>query len=900
MAPSKAQPPQAKPKTASGHNAKKPTAYASGTARPVVLPAIPLPMIQRQSIKASKAPTNTNTNTGTDAKKHTPANNSSNGFPAASLDAALIDQAVSPDTAKGAQEVKGQHMQSAKPSDNEVNGSNVEKPDDVIIQSNAIPTIPATTNGANAPSGHVQAPLNGHGTNGFTSPSQRTATGFSASAAPPNAKVESNTADSTSTSAVDINAGKDVLPRRLQTSDLECKHLQIFIDAHHARSYTTQAEPVISPRRTDQPHVLNPQMHPPHQRQAIDRRPDPPAFHPSAHMPPQRMSNGGGGIMFGGLPESHTPSPAHPGAFMPPPPMPVNGENPNFAHMNGHHHGPSNGNGFPVTAPAPINTQFNTDLVGGPVSSIDAYGPPSAHGLQGGPFEVFPPGATRYGPPTPHSFHGSHASGEPNGMDSGPPPFPPNNMHYLGPSHQEYLAGRHQHPNQQHHMPGPFPPFLPSEAFARRHSNHVDRDLMDNLSYFRNQFDNGELADCVLELVSTGGHHHRVKITGHKLIFAQSRALKHYIMSARTTDSSGSHTITIESDDAYLRSDAWWMAVQRLYLHPLLNVPPMVSNAVNGIDFAGDKIDRFEFCLGYAAAGHLLEMQDVLVRGLQMSADHLNWATVEIALGFVLEGTSERHTDCSVEQDGTSVSFVDLEYGYGRETVILMEAIVNFLINAFPPNFELDASVSDPANFARIPAVPNPPAVTSPRGSFPPAIARGSNLLNDGKPVRLGSIKFGDLPAAFPEDNPAPRREPAECSPTLSRILLNLPFDELRAVLTSESSGVSGWNTAQDRYHAVTKVVNARESRRLRAVEAIRAGYVPNALELQKRLSAQRRHAVVEPWDVLNWQEQVLQPRGAEIPRLVRKWVPQFTAPPERDLQRQPPAPAYNVPESMV
>ena len=327
----------------------------------------------------------------------------------------------------------------------------------------------------------------------------------------------------------------------------------------------------------------------------------------------------------------------------------------------------------------------------------------------------------------------------------------------------------------------------------------------------------------------------------------------------------------------------------------------MIGNGANGMDFAGDKIDRFEFCLGYAAAGHLLDMQDVLIRGLQIASDLLNWVTVETALGFVLEGAVQRHSDFDVDHDGTNTSFVELEYNYGQETKILMDGIISFLINAFPPNFEFDSTVTDPLKYFRVPAVPGPTAITSPRTSIPPAIARGSNPHKAGKPAaRLGSIKFGDLPPAFPEDGPMPHRDFAKCSPILSRILLNLPFDVLRVVLTSENNGVSGWNTAQDRYHTVADVVAAREARRLKAVDAVRAGAIPNFHDIQKRLSARRRYVITGPWDILNWQEEVVYPQGAEVPQLLRKWVPQFAAPPETELPKEAPAPAYNIPESMV
>ncbi|RYP12501.1 hypothetical protein DL765_007300 [Monosporascus sp. GIB2] len=898
MEPSKAQPPpqqqhhhprqQVKTKTASGHDAKKQTATASTTApraaRTVVFPAIPLPLMQKQSVKSPKSPAGQN--------KHAPsAGNSSNGLPAPSLDAALIDQVVAPNG------VKSQHPQSAKSPENEVNGSDVEKPEHATATQNNAVNVTATTattavNGAN---GSRDARAHPHATNGINVTSQENAVAAQQSSAPSMAEAESSTADSTSASAVGMKTG-NIIPQ-MQSLDLYAEHRRLqAIDIQDAHPHKSQIESDVFPRRFDQPRALNSQVHPLQHHQPTDRHPDHLAFQSGAHMHRQHMSNGGG-IMFGGFPESHTPSPApHPGGFMPPATMPINGENSNFSPVNGHHHAQSNSNGFPAAAAAaaPINTQYRPDMV--PVSSIDTYGPVPAH-VPPRHFEAFPPGASRYGPPTPHSFHGSHTSGEPNSLEH--MQFPPRNMHYPGHAHQEPPAGHHHpHHPQHHHPPAPFPPFLPSQAFTRRPS--VEGELVESIAYFRNQFDNGELADCVLELVYTNGRHHPVKIGGHKLILAQSPALKHYIMSARTAESSGSHIITIESDDSYLRSDAWWMAVQRLYLHPLLNIPPIIGNGANGMDFAGDKTDRFEFCLGYAAAGHLLEMRDILVRGLQIAADLLNWATVEDALGFVLEGTTQRHTDFAFEHDGTDFSFVDLEYGYGPETKILMDAVMNFLINAFPSNFEFDPTVSDPPKYARIPAIPGAPPIPSPRGSLPPAIARGTNARNFGKPVRLGSIKFGDLPPAFPEDGSAPQREPAKCSPVLSRILLNLPFDQLRTVLTSESNSTSGWNTAQDRYHAVAGVVAAREAKRLRAVDAVRAGAIPNAVDVRKRLSAQRHHAVVQPWDVLNWQEEVAQPRGAEVPRLVRKWIAQFPVTHEMELQRQAPAPAYDVPESMV
>ncbi|KAI4865712.1 hypothetical protein F4820DRAFT_282405 [Hypoxylon rubiginosum] len=841
MAPHKGQP---KPLKAASGNAKRPHP-ATVASRPVVVPALPLTMITKPPTQANK-------------RASTPS--STNGFPASSLEAALADHTVHADHAdvvNGPEDAKA--LQPAKNTEKAVNGSNVEKPGHTTA------TV-ATTNGSHHITGNesdVPAPANG--ANGINGLNGTTGTGLSFPAADGSRAVES--------ASTSVNEASQGNPHINTPSASEFRLLKL-IRAPDAAQCVPQPQSATSPTRPDlQLPFHHPVTHPLQHQLSTDQHPNPanlngpPRMNHIQHHP--RMSNGGG-VIFGGFSGSHTPSPAPPpaGFYPPPPPLP-NGENGVHPQTNGHPHGQSNGNNLP----GPIDTRFRPDML---PSSIDTFGQVPAPVPQ--PFDPFSPTAGPYGLSTPHSFHDSHTSGEPNGVENGTvngaiPPYLNNGIPYGGHAH-------HEHPG--------VPPFMPLQPFPRPPGS-FDDGLGEHIRYFQDQFDSGELTDCTLELVSTKLLHHPVKIIGHKFIFARSPALKQHIMAARATDL-GSHTITIESDDAYLRSDAWWSAVRHLYLHPLVN-PGMMDSPVSGLHFDGDKIDRFKFCLGYAAAGHLLTMHDVFMRGLFMAADFITWDTVEEALGFVFEGTSQRHVNYDNEQN------FDLDFVYGPEVRLLLEAAMVFLINEFPPNFELDASVADPLKFARIPVavaaiMPPPP----PPAEAAPTVARGSNMR---KPNRLSNIKFGDLPAAFPEEGALPHRGPAKCSPVLSRILLNLPFEELRAVMTSESNGVSGWNTAQDRYHAVADVVAQREARRLRAVDVVRAGAVPHYREIQQRLSAQRRHAIVEPWDALNWQEQVVQPRGGEIPQLVRTWVPHFSV--GLETSQQPLQPQHRiVHDSMV
>ncbi|KAK8030252.1 hypothetical protein PG993_011543 [Apiospora rasikravindrae] len=598
----------------------------------------------------------------------------------------------------------------------------------------------------------------------------------------------------------------------------------------------------------------------PFHRLAIDHGSDHAVFHPVHPMRPHPTPNGA--IMFGGMgfPDSHSPSPAPPpgAGFMPP----ANGHHMNgvnggengqvFPHTNGFHghghaHTDSSATNFPGH-PAPFRHEMHE--MGPPTTTMDSYNQAQAPApLPHGPYDGYPPNMGRYGPPTPHSFQGSQTSGDQNGAENG--------QHFLPPNGHGY--GNHG-PHPSHPLDFLMPwAMATSSPSCRRLILAADR------------FNSAELADCVLELVFPDRRQDPVKIKGHKLILARSPYLMNTIMLLRAQDP-GSHTISIQNEDMWLRPDAWYMAVQRLYLGPLLPHPPPMGVSMSTSEQAGRHADQFNFALAYAAAGHLLQMQDVLVRGLQIAAEMINWNTVEEGLALALDNSHERFADDDSD-------LLEVEYNYGRDMEILMSALVNFLINAFPANFELDTSVLDPPAFARIPAIPKP----SHYQKTAPAIARGSSVRQGAKtkPTRLSSIKFGDLPTAYPEEDAASSpREPAKCSAQLSRLLLNLPFNTLRYVLTSESNGVSGWNTAQDRYHAVADVVAEREVRRLRAVEAVRNSNVPGAEEIQRRLSSPQRHTIVDAWDALNWKEEVVQPSGAGVPRLIRRWVPQFSVPP--------------------
>ncbi|KAK6858829.1 hypothetical protein PG995_004682 [Apiospora arundinis] len=918
-------PPQPQPQPQPQQPTKK---QPSNPARPAVVPALPLQYLNRQSSRQhqqqkpqhqqhqrdSSNNHNHNHHNRQPSTNGAPAANSANGHPASSLEAALIDHhAAAPDSALAMQKAAHRKNMSASGNEAATNGAGVEKAGGVAAAApsnnhhhhhNTTTTTNGATNGAlprghensngnkknnrgrnnsvangtktqptqngrgdakqhkrNQSSSHNNGPVNGIGNITFgdvphdihapDTPARTRSSSLVAQApvAPAN--------DPEKTPLALSNGSAPHHPQQHQASSNHLSELSSPISAFDsAPSSATYPTADFVPHAQPNGH----HFHDAQRRLGMDRGSDPTGFHP-AH--PMRSHPGpNGAIMFGGMgfPDSHSPSPIPPpsAGFMPPPSGP---------HGNGHHmngvNGGENGQGFPPTngfhghghAHTDSNAtnfpghpaQFRHDM--GPISTtMDSYG------------QVQAPAPVAHGP-----FQGSQASGDQNSADNG--------QHFLPPNGHGY--GNHgPHPSHPPGLPhamghGHFQPFMGPGQFGDR-PGMMAEEMADSVAYIRSQFNSSELSDCVLELVFGSRREENVKIQGHKLILARSPCLKDSIMLLRAQDP-GSHTISIRSEDTWLRPDAWYMAVQRLYLGALLPVAPPMGGNMSTSEQARRHADQFNFALAYAAAGNLLQMQDVLVRGLQIASEMINWNVVEEGLAFALESTHQRYSND--ESDAP-----DVEYNYGRETELLFSAMVNFLINAFPANFELDTSVSDPSAFARLPVVPK----ATHYQKAAPAIARGSSVRQaaKAKPTRLSSIKFGDLPTAYPEEDAATPREPAKCSPQLSRILLNLPFHTLRFVLTSESNGASGWNTAQDRYHAVADVVAEREARRLRTVEAVREGSIPGAEDIQRRLSSPQRHTIIDAWDSLNWQEEMAQPSGAGVPRLVRRWIPQFAVPP--------------------
>ncbi|KAE8453630.1 hypothetical protein EG329_009141 [Mollisiaceae sp. DMI_Dod_QoI] len=608
----------------------------------------------------------------------------------------------------------------------------------------------------------------------------------------------------------------------------------------------------------------------------------PPAFVPAnnnqvngasgpATYPPQNTFNGQqhpmhhahpstGSVMFGGYPESNNSSPVPPpsGGFMPPPPFPVQQlQQHNLSrhgpHQSngGHVHHPSNGyspmgpppqqggyypsqNGF-MNHGAPADNYARRQMV--------SFGPPEAYTPSGTPLPF--DGGVRlnnFDVPTPHSFHGSQSSAT-NEQESGPA--------FYGQYPTAVISnGSNGHVDEVrlYQQPRPKPragsqPVAAPNGFVNMPPPPMGDHLDGLIPYLQSQFADPSFADYTLELRYADDRAPPVRVPGHNLMFARSPTLK-LLMTAQARDSNSDgltvRTLLLESDDRFLRSDGFWMAIQRLYGCPLLEFGPITTLNVQHAAFSGPMPgapqDRFDLALGYAAAGSLLQIPPVIARGAEIAAHLVNWFTVEKALDFALDGGLDAQWTLNSQGEQPRPTST-----YGPAVNVLIHNALNFIITAFPAGLELDTSAPEPIRNRRLPFI--------------------QDIRGAGQNPRLSFIKFGDHPS---EDMRSTNTH--SIAFTLSKILLNLPFHLLKYVLESSRLGnVQGWATAALRAKIMHQVVEEREKRRLKVLSS----YVPNV----------DRKTNFREWEVVGWQEGVVPLDGNEAtPTLTRTWV-DFTQP---------------------
>jgi len=498
------------------------------------------------------------------------------------------------------------------------------------------------------------------------------------------------------------------------------------------------------------------------------------AFRPGFHQ--AHPSNGS--MIFGGFQDSNASSPApHSGGGFPPPDM-----------MH-----------YP------------------PVAPVDAYGRPL---LVSPTLDGYPPAViNHHGPPTPHSFHGSQVSAQAEDHSHGLRPAA-NGVN--GHPHAEVSLAAAL-PAMNTHVNGSMQAATGASTTALRTAVRDQEE--DALNFLRSAIDEPVYSDVVLEVVcmdlahSPASFHpdfhalRPIRIPAHRLILSRSRTLTAILNSHPGAQG---NVIRIELQGKHMRPDVFFTAIRTLYGWPL------ADNQVFPTDlYLRDVCDDFNLALSYITMGQYLELRWVYTIAMLRASQLLFWDTLELAAEFVLP---------------TNISARARHDPYG--TMNLLGHILGFIVKNFPKDFTLDVNAGL-AGFNRLPAVnpshvPRPPSVVngSSGGTHSRQLSLQSNHPRGGQRLsanpRLSQIKFGDISPQNQQESSATtgqngtqwRRAPTAHETVLSKILLNLPYEQLKQVLEDHNlAGLVGGIDPVMRQSIITDIIAEREARRLRTLD---------------------------------------------------------------------------------
>lgn len=564
------------------------------------------------------------------------------------------------------------------------------------------------------------------------------------------------------------------------------------------------------------------------------------SYHFSRHGPPALMHqshSSNGNLVFGGLDGSiSSPDPPLSAGYGAPPISSFTDTHappPGFE-VNNAHHRMNSAQKFIGPVPPPMAQPYGPDFA--PAAGIDGYGRP----VIAAPFEGFPPMPDSFGPDTPHSFHNSPTPGFPD--------------HESGRLETAQPPQRDASPTHFPLHPGYFPLPMMNPPIG-------DLDPRDGLvEYIVAQFNSPALADCTVEFRFQDSQKPTVQLPGHSLIMFRSPTLKDLLLQSTNPGNRPGNPrhLLLHVTNRHILPATVYLAVQRLYGHPLLPLHPPVSI---GTDSADNQMQKFDFALSYTAAGHLIQLGSVVVRGIEIAQQLITWSTLEKAVAFAFEDVALLEAFPGAEDSSPRQIPA---YQYGGVTEVLISSITDFIIQNWPRDFVLDTSPAKVAGFYdRVPHI-NLDQKTQTYSS-PPPIARGtrSSKLSQS----LSNIQFGDV------NNPAfaetPQPQPARESVILSRILLNLPFTVLKFILESMAMA---HQSQDERIKIVEQIIAEREIRRMRVVQQVHAGKLNGSAEIRMWLEQGGSFAFGSPvWATWGWKEDVTR-YDTGLPCLQRLW----------------------------
>ena len=335
---------------------------------------------------------------------------------------------------------------------------------------------------------------------------------------------------------------------------------------------------------------------------------------------------------------------------------------------------------------------------------------------------------------------------------------------------------------------------------AGRRYDQVDMHDSPGLTrYLLSQFNKSTLSDYCLQLSQRHGRFEASSFYLHGLLISRSPVLAELMGSAKP-DGNGCKHFHMEIADDSVRPDAFELALQHLYGHPLLefdslvacDLPLSAKSSASLQNLRRPHVEAYlELALAYAAAGAVLQIPSVRRRGYEIVSRLISWGTLERILSFALQhnqgtrkytdghGSTSRTTpDQDIRKNSANPvalpngdekgSIIERSFNVGNEqssghdSVLygdladgLLRDVAHYVVTNFPSDFQLQTSAPPLPGLDRLPTTAGSrPSVSHPRLSF---------------------IQFGDRPS---EEEQRPDAQSA----TLSKVLLSVPFPLLKDV----------------------------------------------------------------------------------------------------------------------
>jgi hypothetical protein len=356
------------------------------------------------------------------------------------------------------------------------------------------------------------------------------------------------------------------------------------------------------------------------------------------------------------------------------------------------------------------------------------------------------------------------------------------------------------------------PPSAPQYVSPEVASNIENAEAM--RAQILTQFNDPIFSDCRLIVTeqATGEEH---SFHAHRIVLSRSPTLVTAMRINEPEQTPGEVRLMLPGK--YLRIDAFTDALKYLYGGPLLQIDHQRPGSSAGERFPSN-LERMEHALRYIATGKMLRLPPVASRGVDVAGGLLHWDTISTALGFALEGgLSQVWNIEDGSEDRASTSSSDDSFGrpepsytpeYDPYSTHLIQRIVDFTIHVFPSNFYLDSSAPQLESCPRLPSLPTSRECRQSRSD-----------------PRLSQIRFGEIPI---EDH----QRPSFATTTISSVLLSLPFQLLKCVL--EHYDLAARLGADTVASIMRQVVNERETRRTKVLQARTANHVEDDLRSQR------------------------------------------------------------------